>query len=90
MALLGSQQNDDQHDRVDGHMQAVEAGMHEKRRAVNARSQRQAELLIGFSEFHALAAQEGDAQSNGRRQPQAQLAAPILLDAPVGSGHGSG
>src|SRR3546814_10284401 len=47
VALGAAQPDDREHDRAQGHVRTVEAGEHEERRAVDARTQGQVELGVG-------------------------------------------
>ena len=56
-------------------MQAVEAGEHEERRAVDAGRQREAEFLVGLAVLVRLEADEREAQQEGEREEDLQHAA---------------
>src|SRR5688572_31129235 len=68
VALQATQPDHGQHDRADHHVQAVEAGQHEERGAVDARSELQTELVIGVAVLHDLNAEEDEAEQESRRE----------------------
>src|SRR5690606_38794459 len=73
MAAQHAQPYDEQHDRSDQHVEAVEAGQHEERRPVNAgRIEAQAEILIGVDVLFRLEAEEQEAEQERRREPDLQ------------------
>src|SRR5690606_13366697 len=62
-----AQPDDEQHDRAEHDVHAVEAGQHEERRAVNAgRIEPQTEILIRVDIFLGLEAEEEEAEKEGR------------------------
>jgi len=88
VALHDAQPDDQQHDRADRHVQAMEAGQHEEGRAVHARAQLQAELGPGVVVLVGLHAEEREAQDEGQRQEQLEQAALAVLQRMVGDGQG--
>ena len=73
--LQHAQPDHRQHDRADRHVQAVEAGQHEERRAVDAGRELQAELLVGLAVLVRLQAHEREAQQERQREEHLQHAA---------------
>ncbi|MNI72792.1 hypothetical protein D3C73_1287520 [compost metagenome] len=69
-------------------MGAVEPGEHEEGRAVDARTQGQAQLVIGVQVFLGLKTQERAAQHDGDCQPQFERATMALFQGMVGDGQG--
>jgi len=66
----------------------VETGEHEERRAVDARTQGQAQFVVGVHVFLGLQGKEAAAQQHSDRQPDFQRAAMALLQGMVGDGDG--
>src|SRR5688572_19183812 len=84
MSLAGAQQADDQKDRPDDDVEAVEAGRHEKGRAVNIafEVERRLDVLIGLD------AGEQQSEQDRQQQPQLQAVAVAVDQRMVRPGHG--
>src|SRR5699024_11661548 len=78
MPLETTQQNHGKHDRAQRHMQTVKAGQHEKGRTIHARTQHQAQVLIGLDILGGLEVQETGTQCDCRQQNAAKLGAAVL------------
>src|SRR5947208_16816172 len=68
VALVGPDQANDQEDGADDHMEAVEAGRHEKGRAVDAAFERERRMSI----FPCLYAGEGKTEQDCQQQAELQ------------------
>src|SRR5918995_174662 len=68
VALHATQPDHGQHDRADHHVQAVEAGQHEERGAVDAGPELQSQLMVGVAVLHDLHAEEDEAEQESRRE----------------------
>ena len=88
VALQHAQPDHRQHDRAQGHVQAMEAGQHEEGRAVDAAAQGEVELVVGLDVLVRLEVQEGGAQQHGQAQEQQNPAAMPGAQGVVGDRHG--
>src|SRR5260221_11267974 len=77
-------ENHGQHERAEGHVESVEAGEHEERRAVDAGRELQVEVGISMGVFVGLEAKEGDSEGYREENEERELCALSLLHSPVG------
>ena len=88
MALGDADQHDGQNQRAHGDVGAVEAGQHEEGGAIDARVQRQPQVVIGVLVFQCLQHQKDRAQRDGQAQPGLGSAAIVFAQGVVGKGDG--
>src|SRR5258705_244024 len=77
-------ENHGQHERAEGHVESVEAGEHEERRAVDAGRELQVEVGISMDVFVGLEEKEGDSEGYREENEECELCALPFLQSPVG------
>src|SRR5258708_1325326 len=80
-------ENHAEYEGPEGHVESVEAGEHEERRAVDAGRELQVEIGIGMGVFIRLEAKEGNAERHREEHEERELCALPFLQRPGGGRH---